>query len=107
MKSIKFLLVFLVVLILVNCVARPNPNGGADGSAGFFMGLWHGFIILFTFIISLFSDGVTIYEVNNNGGWYNFGFLFGVMCFWGGGGNQTCAQVSKKKMKVHAETEDE
>jgi hypothetical protein len=50
------------------------------------MGLWHGFIALFTFIISLFRDDVSIYEVVNNGGWYNFGFILGVMIFWGGSG---------------------
>ncbi|MDA3937638.1 MAG: hypothetical protein PF636_12455, partial [Actinomycetota bacterium] len=54
--------------------------------AGFWLGLWHGFIVLFTFLISLFRDNVTIYEVSNNGGWYNFGYLLGVMMFWGGGG---------------------
>jgi hypothetical protein len=29
---------------------------------------------------------VTMYEVHNNGGWYNFGFLLGMMIILGGGG---------------------
>ena len=30
-----------------------------------------------TFIVSLFNPDVGIYESNNNGGWYNFGFVIG------------------------------
>jgi len=52
---------------------------------GFIKGLIHGFILLFSFIGSLFTD-YEIYSVPNNGGWYNFGFLLGIMLFFGGGG---------------------
>jgi hypothetical protein len=86
------LLCILLVLILLatSCAAGPNvlKNTPDDNSnvAGFWLGLWQGFICLFTFVVSLFSDNVTIYEVHNNGGWYNFGFLIGIMMFFGGGG---------------------
>jgi hypothetical protein len=39
-----------------------------------------------TFIVSLFSDVAHVYEVHNNGGWYNFGFLLGVSIIFGGSG---------------------
>ena len=52
--------------------------------AGFWQGLWHGLISPFTFLISLFSDTVHIYEIYNNGGWYNFGFLLGASIIFGG-----------------------
>lgn len=91
MKSTKVLIVvalLLVVLALVGCIADPNPNEGktpegADKPAGFWAGLWHGIILPGTFIWSLFSDKVTIYEVSNNGNWYNFGFLLGVFTLGG------------------------
>ena len=54
--------------------------------AGFWLGLWHGIIVPITFIISLFSDTVGIYEVHNNGGWYDFGFVIGALVFLGGSG---------------------
>jgi hypothetical protein len=81
----------LALLLLASaCAGAPGPNNVADVDAahisGFWAGLWHGFIILFTFIASLFTDQVNIYEVHNNGGWYNFGYLLGVMFFFGGGG---------------------
>lgn len=84
----------LAVLLLAGCAAGPNSAAGTpDGNgdvAGFWMGLWHGFIVLFSFILSLFRDGVEVYEVHNNGGWYNFGFLLGVMTFFGSGSQGAC-----------------
>jgi hypothetical protein len=43
----------------------------------FWLGLWHGFILPFAFIVSLFNHKVTIYEVHNAGTWYNLRHLFG------------------------------
>ena len=58
----------------------------ADGkTAGFLLGLWHGFISPVTFIVSIFSRNVRLYEVHNNGGWYNFGFVLGAGLFLSGG----------------------
>jgi hypothetical protein len=37
-------------------------------------------------MISLFTDSVAIYEVNNSGGWYNFGFVIGIIIGLGHGG---------------------
>lgn len=80
----------LAVVILAGCVPGPNQLVGSPDRvgdvAGFWQGLLHGFIALFTFIVSLFSDKVDMYEVHNNGTWYNLGFLLGVMVFFGGGG---------------------
>jgi len=45
---------------------------------GFLSGLFHGAIILISFIGSLFFDDITIYAIYNNGGWYNFGYIIGV-----------------------------
>ncbi len=89
-KTLKIIAVVMLVFLVVSCTAgvnqmesKPNKDGKV---AGFWKGLWNGFIILFSFIISLFNDNVTIYEVHNSGGWYNFGFLLGIMCFFGGSG---------------------
>ena len=88
MKGIAIIVVLvLAAVLLASCAPGPNDAASSGGeAAGFWLGLWHGFIVLFTFIISLFNDNVSIYEVSNNGGWYNFGYLLGVMTFFGGGG---------------------
>ena len=75
------------VMLLSSCTADPNPLVGAgEDSPGFLMGLWHGVIIFFSFAISLFTDDVSVYEVANDGNWYDFGFFLGAMIALGGGG---------------------
>jgi len=58
------------------CTANSNPLTGtptATGeTAGLLLGWWHGFILPYSFIASLFRDNTSIYEVHNTGGWYNF-----------------------------------
>lgn len=56
--------------------------------AGFFAGLWHGLIAPITFIISIFNPNVGIYETNNKGASYNFGFILGISASFGGGASQ-------------------
>ncbi len=79
----------LAVLALGGCVAGPNPQVNtpdeAGHVAGFWQGLWHGAIAPITFVISLFTDKVHVFEVHNNGNWYVFGFLLGLSAVWGGG----------------------
>lgn len=91
------LTVLVVVLLLITGVAgcAPGPNqfkgtAAEHGTvAGFWLGLWHGFIAPFVFVASLFKTSLSIYEVHNNGTWYNFGYLLGLACFFGSGGNRT------------------
>ena len=95
MKS--FVALFVIALLLVNILAgcAPGPNVSKETAsehnavAGFWLGLWQGFIAPFVFVVSLFKNNLNIYEVHNNGAWYNFGYLFGLACFFGGGGNRT------------------
>lgn len=79
----------LLLTTLAGCAAGPNPEigtAGADGTvAGFWSGLWHGLIAPVTFVISLFTGEIGIYDVHNNGNWYNFGFVVGLGVLVGGG----------------------
>ena len=92
MKLLALILVLLLLAILAGCVPGPNSMKGAPGEkvsvAGFWLGLWQGFIAPFVFVISLFKRTLNIYEVHNNGAWYNLGYLFGLACFFGGSGNR-------------------
>ena len=85
-----WVLVVVAMLLLAGCAAGANPQQGtadrAGDVAGFWLGLWHGFIVVVTFVISLFSDTVEVYEVHNNGNFYNLGFVFGASMALGGGG---------------------
>ena len=79
------LFVGAAILLTAGCAAGVNEATGGVGSAGFWLGLWHGFILPVTFVISLFTDTVNLYEVNNNGNWYDVGFFLGVSSILSGG----------------------
>ncbi len=86
----RFILVLVLValLILVGCAPgndRWDPYISPGNQAGFWAGVWHGIIIVVTFVVSLFTRDVGLYEVNNTGWPYNLGFLIGLMCSLGGG----------------------
>ncbi len=81
---VRTVVVIGLMLLLSACAAGPNPSAGGGG-AGFWLGLWHGLIAPVAFVISLFRDGVGIYEVDNAGAWYDFGFVVGLGFLVGGG----------------------
>lgn len=91
MRKVWWAGMFVVILLMMtSCAPGPNVQEGVaavdGGVAGFWLGLWHGVIAPITFVISLFSDTVNVYEVHNNGGWYNLGFVLGAGVLLGGGG---------------------
>jgi hypothetical protein len=88
-------------LLLAACAAGPNElvDTGPD-PAGFWLGLWQGLISPITFIVSLFTTNVNIYEVQNNGNWYDFGFVLGVACAFGSGGWGGTAGVRRTQRRA-------
>lgn len=72
-------LILVALFLFSSCAEVQHVEMCTTGHTyGFFGGLWHGIIAPFTFVISLFSDHVAVWAVNNNGCWYTFGFLLGV-----------------------------
>lgn len=87
-KYLGLALVLIVILISLSCAPgnyRWDPTIEGSKPAGFWAGLWHGIIVLITFIISLFTNAVKIYETNNSGWPYNLGFVLGLFSSIGGG----------------------
>ena len=74
----------LLAGVLAGCAAGPGVAGAGGHPAGFWLGLWHGLITPITFLVSLFTERVSIYEVHNNGNWYDFGYVLGLMVAFGG-----------------------
>jgi len=101
MKSSLTVFVLFLLLLNILCGCAPGTNqlkGTAsehDVVAGFWLGLWQGFIAPFVFVASLFKSNLGIYEVHNNGAWYNFGYLFGLACFFAGGGNRAARRAKQ------------
>ena len=80
-KNLNLLLmIMLVFVILTGCadvshVQECLPDN--EYTYGFWSGTWHGMISFFSFIGSLFDNEIAVYAINNNGGWYDFGFVGG------------------------------
>ncbi|NLM70284.1 MAG: hypothetical protein GX177_09855 [Firmicutes bacterium] len=82
-RKVKLLGIILCCLLLSGCM----PGDGSyteDGPAGFFSGVWHGWIAPISLIVGLFRDHIRVYEVNNTGWWYDFGFYMAIISGFGG-----------------------
>ena len=95
-QSLKLLFLIPLILLLSSCAAG-DAQFTPESPAGFWYGLWHGVISLISLIIHIFNNDVFVYEINNTGGWYDFGFLLGVICIWGGGSHMSCKSSAEKK----------
>jgi hypothetical protein len=86
----------------VLAVAGPGSKYAISGAvpAGFWAGLWHGMISPVTFVVSLFNPRVRIYEAQNRGRWYDFGFILGASAALGGGASQAGHGVSLPGLRV-------
>ena len=93
---IKLLIFIPLILMLTSCTAG-DAQFTQDTPAGFWYGLWHGVISFISLIIHIFNENVTVYEINNTGGWYDFGFLIGIITVWGGSSHVSCRSSANKK----------
>jgi hypothetical protein len=79
----------MVLLILASCAPGFNELANVPSRtgvvSGFWRGLWNGVISPVTLIVSFFDKGVQMYDVHNNGPWYNIGFFIGITALFGGG----------------------
>ena len=94
MKRLNNKLVYLIlcVVLLTGC-ADVSPHVElcvTSDPYGFWGGLWHGMIMFFSWIGSMFSNDIAVYAYDNNGGWYDFGFILGL-----GGLGFTTGKASK------------
>lgn len=90
-NSIKYFLMFVFVVfaaIFMTGCANPSDCVISEDPSGFWWGLWNGLTCFFAFFGSLFSDNIVIYDTNNNGGWYDFGFVLGAGILFGGSGSR-------------------
>lgn len=85
MKFSKIVLLIVLAFVVVGCTAGPNSAANTQGAdeliAGFWLGLWHGIIAVPAVVVGLFEPTVRVYEVHNNGNWYDLGFVLGIGVF--------------------------
>ena len=76
-------ILFFMVVILSSCAAKPNCEvaGISDNDPGFWLGLYHGFILLFSLLGKICNLNIGIYATRYDGSIYWLGYLFGLLIF--------------------------
>jgi hypothetical protein len=93
-------IVAVAIYIIVYHVGMPTRDlSGAP--ANFWLGLWQGLIVFLSFIASWFDNNIVLYQVNNNGFWYNLGYIIALFVSIGAfaGGSREAGKESKKEAK--------
>lgn len=83
----KLFLLFITISVMVLTLTGCAPGDGTytvSNPAGFFWGVWHGWIAPISLIVSLFNKNIRVYEVLNTGWWYDFGFYMAIISGFGG-----------------------
>ena len=80
----KKIAIGLIILISIISLSSCAPKGYEYREAGFFSGLWHGLIIVFSLIGKLFGADIGIYAEHNTGFFYWLGFILGIGGLGGG-----------------------
>ena len=93
-----FILFSLVFLVIFMSACAPGSGHSTEiNPAGFFTGIWHGWIAPVTLIWGLFNPDIRIYEPINTGWWYDFGFYMAII---GGFGGLSLVRRTQKKGKI-------
>lgn len=81
-KLVVFGILLIALVPLSGCV--PGDGTYLTDPAGFFWGIWHGWIAPISLILGLFNDTYRVYEVNNTGWFYDLGFYVAIISGFGG-----------------------
>ncbi len=93
MRKVSAILLLLAIIFTLSGCLPDEGIAEIEKPAGFLMGIWHGWIAPISLIVSIFKAGVRIYEPNNTGWWYDFGFYIAIISGFGG------LSLSRKKIK--------
>jgi polyferredoxin len=92
-KTLLTILIFLLCSIVLTGCFPGGLHYQKDTPAGFFSGVWHGWIAPVSLVLGIFYNDIRIYEPNNTGWWYDFGFYIAIVGGFGG------IALSRNKMK--------
>jgi hypothetical protein len=83
-KIVILALITVFILLMVTGCVPGDGSYTAEKPAGFFSGIWHGWLAPISLILGLFNKNIRVYEVLNTGWWYDFGFYIAVISGFGG-----------------------
>lgn len=84
MKRMLTVLLILTVLFTVTACVPGDGHATDSHPAGFFWGVWHGWVAPVSLIIGLFNHDIRVYESVNTGWWYDLGYYMAIISGFGG-----------------------
>lgn len=97
-KILSVLIISIMMIILLSSCAPGGGSNSPDNPAGFFKGIWHGWIAPISLIWGIFNQAIRVYEPFNTGWWYDFGFYMAII--GGFGSLSLIRRESRKKDKI-------
>jgi hypothetical protein len=92
-KTVRQVFLVAFISVTVSACMPGSVSSHSHSPAGFFMGIWHGWIAPVSLIAGLFNPDIRVYETINTGWWYDFGFYIALIGGFGG------ASLFRKKKK--------
>jgi len=83
-KIVTFVIIIIILLIFLNGCAPGSGTNTPENPAGFFTGVWHGWIAPVSLIWGIFNKSIRVYEPINTGWFYDFGFYIAIIGGFGG-----------------------
>lgn len=90
---IKIIVISLLLILILSACAGSDQFKEGGKKANLIHGIWHGWIAPLSLVLSIFGDGIRMYEPNNTGWSYDLGFYMAVIGGFGG------LALSRKKRK--------
>ncbi len=81
--ALVFILIVITAFLLTSCIPGDGKHT-TNKPAGFFWGVWHGWIAPVSVVVGIFNHDIRVYETQNTGWWYDFGFYIAVISGFGG-----------------------
>ncbi|MCK5156323.1 MAG: hypothetical protein KAQ69_07840 [Spirochaetales bacterium] len=100
MKKFPLLILIILAAALLTSCFPDIPIEEQENQAGFFLGIWHGWIAPVSLVVSLFNKDITIFESHNTGFWYGLGFYVAIIGGFGG-----ISLFRRKKTRKHKDDE--
>lgn len=83
-QKLMCLLLLVTLITLTGCIPGDGKHT-IEKPAGFFWGIWHGWIAPISLVWGLlFNPEIHLYESNNTGWAYDFGFYIAIISGFGG-----------------------
>ena len=81
-RGIRLAGILILPFMLSSCLPGDGVNSAAD-PAGFFWGVWHGWLAPISLVYGYFKPGIRLYETANSGWIYDLGFYMAVISGFG------------------------